>query len=1361
MDELLDGLSSQEKRDLLARLLKEKAERESSANTGRWFPQSVGQQGLWFAFQREPRQTASNVFFPSRFRSPLDLVALKSAVDQMVRRHDVLRTVFNDDDDGQPVQRVVDELQPSFDVIDMPGATDETLRARMLAECTKPFDLRTGPLLRLVCLRVANDDVVVIAITHHIVVDFWSLVIMMQEIGELYSAATIGAGAKLDPPANHYREFVEQQRRWLTSGDAERSLQEWEQQLAGVSPLLGLPLDFERPARSGHRANVCQLSFSHETTQHVIELARQTGVTENTVVLGLVQSLLARFSDQQRFAIGVPFSGRSNRRFEQTVGFFVNMLPIVADFCANPSFQQVVKTAGATLVHALDNERVPFAEIVKRVATMRDNSHHPLFQVSCTFEKSHVKSEQGRAGFLFGNDTHNISDHGQFAGLRQDVFTIDHPTCHYDLEFVFEFGDDRLRGMICYDAELFDSATIDSMSKALSRLAIACLSSPQTPVGQHHLTQAGSLGSESEPAAGTIGELLAHSESLMVRQAKQFASMLINQGVAVGDVVPVCLSRSSDAWIGILGVMLAGGTAVPIDRSQPSVEAEVLKSDASIRTVVSDLDCEWAAKFGVPIISVTGFEFDRADQSAMECLDLPSVFPEQPAYIIYTSGSTGKPKGVVVSHSAITNTLRWRRREIPLDSSDQILVVLSHQFDAAMATVLSALHQNAGLVWPTKPGPVDFDHLVELINEYDVTVFPAVPSFHAALADHLQYSGLRYSGLKSLRQLWCGGESLTHSIVSKIRKSFRGTVWNLYGPTEAAVEATAMRVNESIDPRRVIPIGFPIDGTEIFILNDCLCQQPCGGIGQIAIAGNGLAIGYLNRPELTAGAFVHFEDRSLGSVCSKRVYLTGDRGRKLADGSIEFLGRIDHQVKVAGYRIETEEIEQRIESLDTVRRAAVVVDRSSGDRLVAFVELNANATVDTVRLDLREILPAYKRPAIIHALDRLPVGTSGKVLREKLSLQSVGSERPVTKPRTDLEAFLLSRFMEELSGGNGATAMSIGIDDNFFESGGTSLGAATLASRLSSELQINVPSSLLFDESEVRLVAKRLCQLYPDRVRKQFGEASLTYVSAEPNEESSESLLVSLTGHSSSTPIVMVHPPGGIVRCYREIAKALPHDQGMFAVRARGLYGAETLPSTIQQLAADYAEQIQQANLGQRMVLGGWSLGGVFAFEVARHLTELGINVSALVLLDSTVPTKSDPDGPSAGMDYGIDLSLEQLGDLSPDEQLPFLYEHARRLGVLVESQPELVVQKVIEDLQRLFSHHVKLCQDCELTAIDIPVHLLRPKEVPGQADVRPDRGWSRWATFVESKVVEGHHHSMVQGAGAVQIAQYLDSLTR
>lgn len=1344
MNESLAGLSGPEKRELLARLLKQKLESQEASGASedgpREFPLSAGQQGLWYAYRRDPAMTAYNVHLPTRVRSPINLEAMEQAIEELVRRHAALRTQFSESSSThQPIQRVQPSLPPEFRIIDMPGMADSQLRELVLQEIARPFDLTSGPLLRLALFRIADDDTVVVATTHHIVVDFWSLILIMDEVRTLYAAYAAGEDPQLAPAPSNYEDFVRFQSESLGNGRSAAAAEYWKHELAEVRPTIDWVTDFQRPAKFTHRASTLPLEFSPLVAERIQALARRLNVTGNVIIMACLQAFVARFNRQDSFSIGTPYSGRSQREFENTVGFFVNLLPIVADLAGNPTLVDLVEAVGRRMVGALDHESLPFSEIVRNSGVSRDPGRNPLFQVSCTFEKSHLQAERGRASFLFANE----SVFEDFAGLRQESFHVGIPTCLYDLEFVFDSGEDRLGGMICYCRDLFAPDTIESMAEQCVALFESLVANPDAAVKELpwrisvRQTQTG--GGKSKE---TLADFFAESEHEIVRRAKRFAGQLLRQGVKPTSIVPVCLNRGPEAWVGILGVMFAGSTPVLIDADQVAIAPELLRQDAEISFVVAGPNDFWAKQLGVPILSVDSGE-DIAGPGVQICR------PDDLAYVIYTSGSTGKPKGVMIRHDAITNTMRSQVSLTPLAENDRVLVLLSHQFDAAMALVFAALHHNATLVWPDQMRQLDLDRIIDQIIAQRVTVVQTVASFLKVLAQHP-----RFEQCTSIRQIWTGGESFSAELPTLIRSKLDCEIWNFYGPTEAAIQVTAHKI-EHADPRRRIPIGTEIDGVRIDIVDEHLAPLPVGVAGQIVISGRGLADGYLNRQDLTDQAFVPCDKILDPAGNPLRVYLTGDLGRRRGDGNIEFLSRMDHQVKVRGYRLELEEIERALEQTPGVERAAVKVihQGTAAEQLAGFVSGNQSLRTESIAQHLCTRLPEFKRPTSITIVDPMPIGTSGKVDRSRLPDpdESQAGIAGSVRPRSEMELFFAQRFAAAL----GRT--SVGIDENFFEAGGTSLQAAILTAELSAELELSIPTSLLFDLGNVRLVAQRLVALHETQMRDRFGEDSIQVATTGLVADDSDPLLAELKPSGSKPPVFMIHPPGGIVVCYHELAASISQDQPLVAIRSRGLHGDEPLPETLAEMAGQYAASIRKRQAVGPYIIGGWSLGGVIAYEVARQLVQQGCQVAGLVLLDSTVPEHCDTATESAGMEYGLDLSLEQLGELSVDEQLPYLYQHAERLGVLDDDTPKQVVENVIADLRRLFAHHVQLCQGVQLQPLDVPVLLIRPSEIPVAGDTRPDRGWGRWTKQVTVCTVPGHHHSMVQSPGAAEMAQHMD----
>ena len=1385
----LNKLTPAEQRELLQSLLQAKAEQS------RVFPMSPGQQGLWHAFRRNPQATPFNVFLPTRVRASLNTDVLRKSFELTAQRHACLRTTFSDVG-GELQQTVHKDLPPEFRTVELSGASESEVQAAIRKEMVRPFDLEKGPLMRVVCYRLAAEDWVIFVATHHIVVDFWSLVITFSEMRVIYPAILAGMQPDLPVASNNYGEFVQRQLQCIDNSQMASTLKShWQEKLSGISPVLELPTDFNRPQQFSHRADIEPIALGSSIASLVNSFANEHRVTPFAIVHSALQVFLSRYSGQKEFFIGSPFSGRSSHEFEKTVGFFVNMLPLPVNLANSPSFVELTQRTASNLLDALEHESYPIGQIIHDAEVARDATRSPLFQVSCTFEKAQIKEENGRAGTLFPGHQRSWD----FAGMHQEGFYVPHPTCHYDLEFIFEQTDNELRGMICYCSDLFSEKTAKHLSKNFALLLEALLGHATIPIDAVRTNQnpaprkIESLANTSA-AEHTVDRMILrhaceeskdgnafHFNSRRITYAnlaansQQLADRLKSEGVNSGDMVPVIGTSGPDVFAAMLAVNQVGAAFVPVDSNQPSHSLEALVREVKAPFAICTPDA--AALNNTELEGCNTLQWELTDSLH------PDQFSEATseskaadlAYLVFTSGSTGKPKGVMVQHSAVCNTLNWREETVPLGKGDRVLMLLSHQFDAGLAIAWTTITQGATLVWADSASRTDPSQLIDQIIQDEITVLPAVPSLLRLLVNHP-----RFPDCQNLRYIWTGGEAMPPELPRQIRSVSQARFWNFYGPTEAAIEATACEMTQH-NAKKPVPIGTPISGAEVLILDKDRRPVPDTMPGEIAIGGRGLAVGYLNSPELTQEKFIaHPLDPSGRS----RVYLTGDRGRFNADGAVEFFGRTDHQVKLRGYRIELGEIESIIGSHYLVDRVAVKIAGEGTDRaqMLAFVSLDENVrnkesagirrgAIAILRRFASEQLPAYKLPSALMLVDEMPVTSSGKVDRSQLPdsvPEDILLEQRV-EPKTAIEKYLAEQWCEVLD------KESLGANINFFDAGGSSLQAAMLTSQLSEDLEVHVPTALIFDLADITQMATRLVELYPAEMTNRFGAECIEQQVeqsglANQGDGTSNSELVShpliapLKPSGPRPPIFMVHPPGGIVMCYRELSMHLPKDQPLFAIRSHGLHGDEKLPDSIERMAAAYVAALRQTRPHGPYVLGGWSLGGLIAYEMAKQLLAKGEPVTRLIMLDTTIPAGSTELVPAeeqvnVGLEYGIDLTLEELSELPPEEQLPFLWDHAKKLGVLDDNSSPEVVAQALEDLQGLFSHHVECSSRYKLEPLDIDLALYRPSETPQEIKVAHDRGWGHLVDRVQVDFVPGHHHSMVQSPNVEQLADKIGDL--
>lgn len=1392
-EDSLADLSPDQQRALLSKLLKAKAEQAKK------FPMSEGQQGLWHAYRRDPNCTSFNVFLPTRICSRLQTDALRKSIALILQRHSSLRATFSDAG-GELTQEIADQVEPDFEVAEHLGASDEEIRTLLADELQRPFDLEAGPLLRMRVYKVAEENWIILAATHHIVVDFWSLVLILDELRSVYPDYADGKNPGLRAASNNYSDFVRNQQRLFSSPTGQKLKAYWQQHLEGVSPIVEIATDYLRPAKFSGDAAVVPLSFGPDISRRLTRFASEHRSTSVTVIQSVLQVLIGCYSGQKQFAIGSPFVGRNQQKFEETVGFFVNMLPNKANLEGDPSFGEIVSRATRTLVSTLENQEYPISRIVHDQNIPRDPSRSPLFQISCTFEKAHLKSEAGRGGFLFPGDKKEWS----FGGMRQESFYLPHPTCHYDLEFILEQTDDELRGMICYCSDLFVAETVHQIASNFSRLTDNLLESPDTPISfsawddslrhaqlascriEHPQTQSTVDGLILDAAGQDPQRIAMQADQQqvtygdLVRDAQDLSVQLIQQGVGSQDLVPVVASQGPQAFLGMLAVHLAGAAFVPMDTTQPTCGLREVVSDVSARLLLADAGAEAECRSvgEIPTLrSEFGTSASELARSKGPVVGLQDGLarPSNPAYVVYTSGSTGKPKGVLLEHQAVCNTLHWRLARVPLRCSDRVLMLLSHQFDAGLGIAWTTLTQGATLIWADHESQTDPSALIDQIIREEITVLPAVPSLLQALIAHPGFANC-----KTVRYVWTGGEVMPPELAEQIRAVSHARVWNFYGPTEAAIEATACDVTHHV-ANRPVPIGKEIANTRVLILDDHQRPVPDTVPGEIAISGAGLARGYLNDSELTDKKFVVL-DMPSGSGC--RFYLTGDRGRRNGNGEIEFLGRSDHQVKLRGYRIELGEIESWLHSHELVERAAVkLIGHGAQAKLLAFVRLRSGPSrasedsqwsheTESIQRFLATRLPAYKLPSALIALDELPMTASGKVDRKRLpnTLPANFLEKKWVPSDTDIERYLVEVWCDLLD------VEQVSVHQNFFDAGGSSLQAAMLTNKLAEDLGVPVPTALVFDLADIVQIAQYLVRNHRSAMVARFGSQSVEQQclpfqlpQGDGDHKVVHPLLVPLKSTGTRRSIFMVHPPGGIVICYRELARKLPTDLPLVGIRCRGLHGrdsdeANMAPSTMQEMAQDYVCAIRSVQPEGPYSIGGWSLGGLVAYEMSRQLVEDGEQVAQIVLLDTTIPAGAtrlvpEVEQVNVGLEYGIELTLDELSQLAPEEQLPFLWEHAKKLGVLQdESTPEVVAQ-TLEELQGLFHEHVTLASQYQMEPTDVPIVLVRPTDVPCELPVRRDRGWGYLSPTVEVHFVSGHHHSMVQNPHVEAVAEILGKL--
>jgi amino acid adenylation domain-containing protein len=1034
-------------------------------------PLSFAQQRLWFLDQYEPDNILYNIAAAIRLKGALNVRALERSLNEILRRHEALRTTFSIVDD-RPVQVINEVWDFSLPVIDLressPEEKEETAARFAAEEAREPFNLAEGPLLRIKLLRLAEDDQVLLLTMHHIISDGWSIKVLIREMGALYEAYMNGRDAALPELPIQYPDFAVWQREWLQGERLEEQLSYWRAQLAGAPPLLELPTDRPRPTfKTFHGANVT-LSFSKSLSEEITQLGRREGTTLFMTLLSAFYVLLHRYTNQEDILVGTPIANRNRAETESLIGFFVNTLVLRARFSDAMTFRELLGQVRETALEAYTHQDLPFEKLVEELQPERALSHSPLFQVA--FHLQNVLTERL-----------NLSD------LSMSQLEIETQTAKFDLLLSMTESKAGLVGKFNYNTDLFDAATITRMAEHFERLLEAAVSNPDEQISQLRMLSEAEQDrvlfewndtrefGENRPIHLAFAEQARRTPDAVAvrfeqdeltynelnRRANRLAHRLRRLGVGPEVRVGLLARRSVEMVVAMLAVLKAGGAYVPLDPDYPRERlAFMLNASQCPVLVTQGVTAEGLADDGCRRVVVDTNIDAESDADPADDTD-----PENPAYVIFTSGSTGTPKGIVIPHRAV-NRLVAGAGYVELGPSNCVGQASNASFDAMTFEVWGALLNGAqlvGLPLDVILSPRDFAE--EIRRQRIDTLFLTTALFNQIAREFPE-------AFAPLEHLLFGGEAADPLAVRQVLEMGRPRrLVHVYGPTESTTFASWQLVREVPRTSATIPIGRAISNTRLYILDRHLRPVPIGVTGELYIGGDGLARGYLDHPGLTAERFVPdpFDNKPGG-----RLYKTGDLTRWLADGQVEFVGRNDFQVKVRGFRIELGEIETVLRKHEDVREAVVTARLGThGDSyLTAYVVANEGRAPSTgeLRAFLKEKLPEYMLPSVYLVLDKLPLTPHGKVDRRALP-DAVGTAReldvPFVAPRNAVEEVLSEIFAEVLK-------VRVGVNDNFFELGGHSLLATQVISRVRKTFQPDLPLRKIFEAPTVSSLAALL-----------------------------------------------------------------------------------------------------------------------------------------------------------------------------------------------------------------------------------------------------------------------------------------------
>ncbi|PSB51011.1 non-ribosomal peptide synthetase [filamentous cyanobacterium Phorm 6] len=1033
-------------------------------------PLSFPQEQLWFLSQLNSNNVSYNELFALRFLGVLNIVALEQSLNKIVARHAALRTNFTVVN-GQPVQIIAESLTLTVPVVDLSNlpASDRENEVQRLAteQAHKPFDLVSDPLIQVTVLKLTDTEYIFLLRTHHIVWDGWSLGIMWRELAAFYNDLS----QDLPPLPAEYPDFAVWQRQYLT-GEVLDSLQTyWKKQLLDAPPLLELPTDRARGITQTFRGKHYRFVISKPLTEDLIGLSRQQKVTLFMTLLAAFQTLLHRYTGQTDLCVGSPIANRDRPEFKDLIGYFVNTLVLRTCLVGNPSFEDLLSRVRKVTLEAYAHRDLPFEKLVEILQPERSLSYTPLFQVM----------------LMLLNELPDI----QMEGLKVSPLAVETGIAPFDLTLSIENRTSGLIGEWEYNTNLFDDVTIAGMTGHFQTLLEGIVANPQepisdlpllTPAERQQLLVEWNNTAKDYPQEKCIHQLFEEQvertpdavavvyqeKQLTYRElnvkANQLANYLRSQGVGPEVLVGICVERSLEMIIGLLGILKAGGAYVPLDPNYPSERLAFMLEDSSVPVLLTQQ--KLVEKLPQHSACVVCLDSDWK-KIAVDSKENPvsSVKPKNLAYVIYTSGSTGKPKGVLIQHESLVNYTTVATAEYRIQKCDRILQFSSISFDVSAEEIYTSLTSGATLVLRTDSMLDSIKEFLQKCKNWEITVMALPTAYWHELTAFLTQETLALP--PSLRLIIIGGEkALPERLKTWLEYAGqRVRLVNNYGPTEATVGATIYDLSVADTTLKELPIGRPFGNVCTYILDQNGQPVPIGIPGELHIGGAGLARGYLNRPELTTERFIRnpFNDSP-----TERLYKTGDQVRYLPDGNIEYLGRIDDQVKVRGFRIELGEIEAALSQHPNLLSVAVVLreDIPSQKSLVAYaVPLQEPApTFSELRHFLKEQLPDYMVPSAFVILECLPVTPNGKVDRKSLpapDLNSLIQKADFVAPRTPTEKLLASIWAKVLG------VEKVSINDNFFESGGHSLLATQLLSKVSHTFGLNLPLSKFFEAPTV------------------------------------------------------------------------------------------------------------------------------------------------------------------------------------------------------------------------------------------------------------------------------------------------------
>jgi amino acid adenylation domain-containing protein len=1170
------------------------------------------QESLWFLDQMEPGSTAYSMPEAFRLTGPLEVEAFRRAVEELVRRHEALRTTFSMVD-GEPVQVIAPEGNCHVPLVDLSdiaeGQREAAARERAEQDAATPFDLAAGPLLRVSLLKLRQDDYVLLLNMHHIISDGWSKVILAEELSVLYDAFLKGKPSPLPKLDFQYADYAQWQREYLQGAVLDRQIDYWKRQLDGAPALLELPIDKPRPPVISSQGRRIPFELSETLSAQLNELSRKEGVTLYQLLLTAFHVLLSRYCRQDDIVTGSPIAGRQQVEFEPLIGFFVNTLVLRSRVERKESFRDLLARVRETTLLAYQHQDLPFERLVEVLNPQRSRAYLPLFQVM----------------FILQN---NAPPSLALSGLSVEPFLTESAVSRFDLTLSLEERNGLLSGHLDYRDDLFNGKTIGRMAENFQALLEGIVANPGEQIGALPLLSEAEkrvLEEWNTPILAHLGKRCIHQlfeeqadrtpdaiavvyeeESLTYRElnekSNQLAHRLQKHAVGPDVLVGMFFERSLEMVVTLLGILKAGGAYVALDPVLPQERLLYLIEDAQVAALVT----QQSLAESLPATSTPTICVDSDSELLQEstCNPTSGSSPENLVYVMYTSGSTGKPKGVGIEHRQLVNYVFGLKERLGLTPGASYATVSTLSADLGNTAVFSALAFGGCLHVIAQERILSGDAMASYFMRHPIDCMKITPSHLAALQNVSDPSRVM-----PRRWLVLGGEASTLQWIDQLLNLVPGcAIFNHYGPTETTVGVLTFRValDRPETPSSTLVLGRPLPNSQMFVVDTDLRLVPIGVAGELLIGGAGVGRGYLRRSDLTREKFIR------NPFGEGRLYRTGDLVRYLTDGNIEFLGRIDEQVKIRGFRVEIGEVESVLGQHPLVKACAVLAtDDGSGEkRLVAYV-VGESLDADELRKHLKQTLPEFMVPSVFVPMAKLPLTPNGKLDKRALPAPepSAGSrDRVYAAPRNKLEHRLTEIWQSVLK------VERVGIDDDFFDLGGHSLLAVRLFAKISNELAGELPvqeaggngggkglrPSLLWEATTIRLLAQRLTR----------------HKDPDPLDRP----LMEVQRGGDRIPFVMLTGDwGGLGFYVRNLARKLDARQPLYALMPHDIT-ADGAPRTIEAMADAFLSTLRAAQPTGPYLLGGYSHSGLVAFEMAKRLQEMGERVALLFVIDTGMP---------------------------------------------------------------------------------------------------------------------------------------------